>query len=81
MGVSPQDIVGAINFVMAQRLVRTLCECKRQREATEEEQRDMYAFYSQYAKVINLKTMPDFSHVYEPVGCKNVEESAIPEWL
>lgn len=69
MGVSPQDIVGAINFVMAQRLVRTLCECKRKREATEEEQRDMYAFYSQYAKIAQKTKMPDFSFLYDPVGC------------
>ena len=37
MGVRSDDLATAVNALMAQRLVRKLCDCKTKRQMTEEE--------------------------------------------
>ena len=69
LGIAQRDIASSVSFVLAQRLVRRLCDCKRKRETTEEERRELRAFYAPYAKAAN-REMPEFSRVFEPVGCE-----------
>ncbi|MCR4763628.1 MAG: Flp pilus assembly complex ATPase component TadA [Lachnospiraceae bacterium] len=58
MGIEPYLIADALVGVVAQRLVRRLCTCKRQREATPEEKEELGA---QPQTPLML---------YEPVGCQ-----------
>jgi len=71
MGISPKDLITSVNFIMAQRLVRSLCSCKQERETTQEEQLEIKAVFKEYEQVSgNVSTTRDFSKLYEPVGCK-----------
>lgn len=70
MGISPNDLVTSVNFIMAQRLLRSLCDCKKKRPATEDEQKEMKYFYTEYNKKAGKEDMPDFSFLYESVGCQ-----------
>ena len=70
MGTSSKDIATSVSLIMAQRLVRKLCDCKKRRETTEEEQGEMKSFYQEYKEYAGDKTLPDFSFVYEPGGCE-----------
>ena len=64
MGIEPFLIAYAINIVVAQRLIRTLCpHCKR---AIPKDQfdRDMYLRFGVDEEALNSST------IYEPVGCE-----------
>lgn len=58
MGIEPYLIADALVGVVAQRLVRRLCRCKRGREATPEEKEELGA------------RPEDTLMVYEPAGCQ-----------
>lgn len=69
MGVRTDDLATAINALMAQRLVRKLCDCK-QRVAPSAEQRD------QIEKIITTVSgksgvqIPSTESIYKPRGCE-----------
>ncbi len=68
MGVKPEDIVSGVNAFIAQRLVRTLCECKTKVTPTEEEKQKM----EKVLKTISPKTgveIPAIAEIYKPSGC------------
>lgn len=68
MGVSPSDIASSTNAFIAQRLVRTLCSCKKKEAPTKEEKEKM----EKVLKTISPKTglaVPEISQVYRPIGC------------
>ncbi|MFZ2188502.1 MAG: GspE/PulE family protein [Candidatus Moraniibacteriota bacterium] len=68
MGVAPEDIVSGVNAFIAQRLVRTLCECKTKIAPTEEEKQKMEAVL----KTISPKTgveIPQVLEIFKPNGC------------
>ena len=69
MGVRSDDIATAMNALMAQRLVRKLCDCKTKRKMTEEEKKKI----SESLKNISEKSgvvIPKTDFVYEPRGCE-----------
>lgn len=70
MNISSKDIATSVSLIMAQRLVRKLCDCKEKREATEEEKAEMKSFYKEYREHTQEKELPDFSFIYEPKGCE-----------
>ncbi len=68
MGVKPEDIVSGVNAFIAQRLVRTLCECKTKVAPTEEEKQKI----EKVLKTISPKAgveIPQISEVCKPNGC------------
>jgi type IV pilus assembly protein PilB len=68
MGVKPEDVVSGVNAFIAQRLVRTLCDCKTKIAATEEEKQKM----EQVLKTITPKAqveLPEIREIYKPNGC------------
>ncbi|MFA5961382.1 MAG: GspE/PulE family protein [Parcubacteria group bacterium] len=68
MGVKPEDIVSGVNAFIAQRLVRTLCECKTKVPATEDEKFKM----EKVLKTISPRAgvdIPEISEVHKPNGC------------
>ncbi|HPN54727.1 MAG TPA: GspE/PulE family protein [Candidatus Moranbacteria bacterium] len=69
MGVRTDDIATAMNALMAQRLVRKLCDCKTERKMTEEEK----TMVQEKLKNISEKSgvqIPQTDSVYEPKGCE-----------
>jgi type IV pilus assembly protein PilB len=69
MGVKPEDIVSGVNAFIAQRLVRTLCDCKTKIAPTEEEKQTIEAVL----KTIGSKSgveIPEISEIYKPKGCE-----------
>ncbi len=68
MGVKPEDIVSGVNAFIAQRLVRTLCDCKIKIAPTEEEKQKIETVL----KTISPKTqveIPQLTEIYKPNGC------------
>jgi type IV pilus assembly protein PilB len=66
LGVDPRLIGSSINLILAQRLVRRLCqECKAAREPTDKEKELLHSFLA------NIPNATDFSKplVYDAVGC------------
>jgi len=69
MGVRSDDLATSVNALMAQRLVRKLCDCKKERPITEEEK----ARVEKVLKNISEKSgvnIPKVDHVYGPNGCE-----------
>lgn len=69
MNVRPDDMITAINAFMAQRLVRHLCDCKKEipLEGTDKEHLESVV------KTISPKTgimIPPLTHIYAPGGCE-----------
>ena len=68
VGVSPDNLAELANGFMAQRLIRVLCECKKEKSPTQEERKrleDVLKTISPNAGVI----IPSLEKIYEPVGC------------
>ncbi len=68
MGVEPFLIAYAINIVVAQRLIRTLCNnCKRPMKLNEKD-REIYIKFGFTEEMLNRSTF------YEPVGCEKCNQ-------
>ena len=70
MGIEPFMLAPALNLVIWQRLVRKLCDCKTQRQATYAEKEDIE---THLRKIKNVITNLDVSfnwHIFVPVGCE-----------
>lgn len=69
MGVRGDDLATAVNALMAQRLVRKLCDCKTERMLTEDEKANVQKVLA----TLNEKSgvvIPPAEHVFEPNGCE-----------
>lgn len=68
MGVSETDMASSVNAFIAQRLVRTLCDCKTKSQPTAEEK----AVIEKVVKTISPKAgvaVPKITTLYKPKGC------------
>jgi type II secretory ATPase GspE/PulE/Tfp pilus assembly ATPase PilB-like protein len=68
MGVRSDDLATAVNALMAQRLVRKLCDCKAEREMTSDEivnTKKILANLSEKSGIV----IPEIEKVFEPKGC------------
>jgi type II secretory ATPase GspE/PulE/Tfp pilus assembly ATPase PilB-like protein len=68
MGVAAPDIASSVNAFMAQRLVRKLCDCKKEIAPTSEERTKIEAVL----KTISPKSgveKPKIEKIWKPVGC------------
>jgi len=70
MGVRSDDLATAVNALMAQRLVRKLCDCKTKRQLTEEEKNKVKETLKNISEKSGI-TIPPMDCVYEPKGCEN----------
>jgi type IV pilus assembly protein PilB len=69
MGVAAADIASSVNAFMAQRLVRKLCDCKKEVAPTPEEKIKI----ENVLKTISPKsgvTIPPIEKIWKPVGCE-----------
>jgi type II secretory ATPase GspE/PulE/Tfp pilus assembly ATPase PilB-like protein len=69
MGVSSSDIASSVNAFMAQRLVRKLCDCKKEVAPTSEEK----AKIEEVLKTISPKSnveIPKIEKIWKPTGCE-----------
>jgi type II secretory ATPase GspE/PulE/Tfp pilus assembly ATPase PilB-like protein len=69
MGVRSDDLATAVNALMAQRLVRKLCDCKNDRPMTEEEKKKVESILKNISEKSGI-VIPKVDHVYEPKGCE-----------
>lgn len=68
MGVRSDDLATAVNALMAQRLVRKLCDCKTKRQMTEEEKNKVKKILQNVSEKSGV-AIPPIENVYEPKGC------------
>jgi type IV pilus assembly protein PilB len=69
LGVKPTSIGTALNLIIAQRLVRRLCEkCKKKVSATKEQDVFLRNFFSTLPKRVDRKPHEHIS-IFQPVGC------------
>jgi len=68
MGVRSDDLATAVNALMAQRLVRKLCDCKTKRQMTEEEKNKVKKILQNVSDKSGV-AIPPIESVYEPKGC------------
>lgn len=68
MGIRPEDLSTAVNAFMAQRLVRTLCTCKKEDDPTPEEKQVIDETLATLSPKAGI-TAPESYKVYRPVGC------------
>jgi type IV pilus assembly protein PilB len=69
MGVRSDDLATAVNALMAQRLVRKLCEGKTKREMTEEEKLSMQSVLGTLSEKSGISA-PAMESDDEPNGCE-----------
>ncbi len=69
MNVRNDDLSTAVNAVMAQRLVRKLCDCKEKRTATDEEKLKIEKVLANLSSKAGVE-VPSSEFVYEPKGCE-----------
>lgn len=73
MGVSAADVASSVNAFMAQRLVRKLCNCKKEATPTEEEK----AKIEGVLKTISPKSgveIPQIGKIWKPGGCEKCNQ-------
>lgn len=68
MGVRSDDLATAVNAMMAQRLVRKLCDCKTERQLSPEEIEKMKKVFEKMSEKSGI-TLPAIEKVFEPNGC------------
>lgn len=68
MGVSPSDMASATNAFIAQRLVRKLCDCKKEANLTSEEKEKITKVTSTISSKANV-VVPVISKIFRPQGC------------
>ena len=70
LGVHPETIGPALNAVLAQRLVRRLCDkCKQKKTITPEDYAVIKTGLAQVGKAESLPAFSESSEVFYPVGC------------
>jgi len=69
MGVRADDLATAVNALMAQRLVRKLCDCKIERPATEQEIAKIKKSLAKLTEKSEI-VLPSFEKVFEAKGCE-----------
>lgn len=69
MGVRSDDMASAINALMAQRLVRKLCDCKEKRQATSAEKKSIEKVLPTISQKVGV-TVPSTDFVFESKGCE-----------
>ncbi|MFZ2225868.1 MAG: GspE/PulE family protein [Candidatus Moraniibacteriota bacterium] len=69
MGIAPQDITSSVNAFIAQRLVRTLCECKTKITPTPEEKQKIEAVLKTISPNAKID-IPAVENIYKPNGCE-----------
>jgi type II secretory ATPase GspE/PulE/Tfp pilus assembly ATPase PilB-like protein len=73
MGVTPNDIAASTNAFMAQRLVRTLCDCKEKIQPTDEEREKIERVLKKISPKAGVK-IPKVLDIYKPKGCAKCNE-------
>ncbi len=75
LGVKANSLAPALNLLIAQRLVRRLCEkCKKKTEVPAEMQEHIKNFLAHLPERVDKKAYEEIS-VYEPVGCEYCNNS------
>lgn len=69
MGVRADDLATSLNALMAQRLVRKLCDCKTKREMTAEEKVRIGEIVSTVSPKAGVE-VPPLDFIFEPHGCE-----------
>jgi type IV pilus assembly protein PilB len=69
MGVRSDDLATAVNALMAQRLVRKLCDCKTSRPLSEDEKASMRKILETISQNAGV-AMPKIENIFEPKGCE-----------
>ncbi len=69
MGVRGDDMATAINALMAQRLVRKLCDCREKRQASPEEKNKIEKILASVSAKSGV-TIPTADFVFQPKGCE-----------
>ncbi|EKD46508.1 MAG: hypothetical protein ACD_67C00211G0004, partial [uncultured bacterium] len=69
MGVRSDDLASAVNALMAQRLVRKLCDCKTERQMSEQEIAKMKIILGNISDGSGV-IVPAIEKVFEPKGCE-----------
>jgi type IV pilus assembly protein PilB len=85
MGVEPFLLSSTVNVIIAQRLVRVLCECKQPKEATEEQMRELHkeldvlnsfdVFNSDHTVKAHFDKGITKATLYQPKGCPKCNDS------
>ncbi len=69
MGVRSDDLATAVNALMAQRLVRKLCDCKTPRNLSDDEKLSMQKSLASLSEKAGIQ-IPAIQQVFEPNGCE-----------
>lgn len=69
MNISSSDLASSINAFMAQRLVRKLCDCKKELAPTQEEKEKITAILKTISSQAGV-ALPVVEKIYQPVGCE-----------
>ncbi|MEI7890485.1 MAG: GspE/PulE family protein [bacterium] len=69
MGVRSDDLATAVNALMAQRLVRKLCNCKKERALNQDEVASMKKILESISEKSGI-IVPAIEKVFEPNGCE-----------
>jgi len=69
MGVSASDIASSVNALVAQRLVRKLCDCKEKHTPTSEEKEKIEASLKTISEKAGVE-IPPIGDIFYPKGCE-----------
>ncbi len=69
LGVSTEDLTTATNAFIAQRLVRTLCDCKKEQKLTKSEKEIIMKVIDGISQKVTLKK-PQTEHMFIPGNCE-----------
>ena len=73
MGVRNDDMATAINALMAQRLVRKLCDCREKRATSPEEKSNIEKILASVSEKSGI-IVPPADFVFEPKGCEKCKQ-------
>jgi type IV pilus assembly protein PilB len=73
MGVSSSDMASSTNAFIAQRLVRKLCDCKKESNLTPEEKAKITKVISTISPKANV-VVPKMTKIFKPQGCPKCNE-------
>jgi type IV pilus assembly protein PilB len=71
LGAKPYDIGPALNMIVAQRLVRKVCKCKKEREASKEELEKFKKFLENLPPEIKIPKIEKGLKISQPAGCED----------